>query len=273
MVVPGRRRLRSMASRVRFPLRGRLLRARLRLHERRLERAAPHDGPSTGPPGETPLPPARLRALTVPSFDAGYFLTTGRFNYEQINALLLGAGADPGSLGAVLDFGCGCGRVARWWPAAGGPELHGCDYNPELAGWCERNLPAISVRVNGLQPPLPYPDARFDLVYALSIFTHLPGPEQGRWVLELARVLAPGGYLCLTVAGEAQLDRLSPRERRAFARGEPVIQFEEMAGTNVCAAFHPRTYVEETLLGGLELVAEEPGSAPGAQDAYLARRS
>jgi SAM-dependent methyltransferase len=213
--------------------------------------------------------------MTVNPSDPEFFIWSGKAQFELIRSMLAGAGVDAASLGPVLDFGCGCGRIGRWWAELEGPELHGCDVNAELASWSGSNL-AMDTRHTGLEPPLPYQDDRFELVYALSIFTHLPAGLERRWLTELTRVLRPGGLLWLTVAGEAHLDRLSPRDRAAFARRERVTQFADVPGTNLCAAFHPAGYVTGAMLAGFELLGTVPGSADGAaptysQDAYLAR--
>jgi SAM-dependent methyltransferase len=272
-----RRRLRWAADRARFPGKSRLYGAGWSAYQRWVmgrNRGGGED-PLVAGPHYLALPPRRLRMLTVARPDVDFFIWSGYENFEQLRSMLAAAGVDPGSLGSVLDFGCGCGRIARWWPSVGEPDLHGCDRNAELAAWCDANLP-MQAGANGLAPPLPYAGGRFDLVYALSIFTHLPEQLQRRWIAELTRVLRPGGHLWLTLSGEAHLDRLSPAERAAFARGEPVTQFGEVPGSNLCAAFHPPGYVNGTLLSGLEIVAHVPGARDGAgvtlsQDAYLAR--
>jgi len=46
---------------------------------------------------------------------------------------------------------------------------------------------------------LPYRDSFFNLVYAYSVFTHLPEPAQNVWIPEIARVLRPGGVFVCTV--------------------------------------------------------------------------
>jgi SAM-dependent methyltransferase len=48
---------------------------------------------------------------------------------------------------------------------------------------------------------LPFPDGHFGLVYAGSIFTHL-GELHVAWLAELVRVLAPGGFLYITLHDE-----------------------------------------------------------------------
>jgi SAM-dependent methyltransferase len=101
----------------------------------------------------------------------------------------------------VLDFGCGPGRVAQWFqrinPAT---NVHGCDIDPEAIEWASANLPGIFVN-NGFEPPLPYSEKKFDLIYSISVFSHLPEELQFRWLEELRRVTKPGGYLLLSVHG------------------------------------------------------------------------
>ncbi len=74
-------------------------------------------------------------------------------------------------------------RVARHWAAVPGPEVHGCDYNPELVEWCASNLCSLRGDFrNELAPPLPYVSGSFDLIYALSVFTHLDDALQRAWL-------------------------------------------------------------------------------------------
>ena len=106
------------------------------------------------------------------------------------------------------------------------------------------------------------------------MLTHLPVPIQHAWVDELTRILRPGGLLLVSTHGTRYLDRLSPAERESFERGEVVVRYEEVAGTNLCTAFHPPAYVRERLGLGLELVLEAPEGAKGNphQDLFLFRK-
>lgn len=102
----------------------------------------------------------------------------------------------------ILDFGCGAGRVLRHFIHEGpGAEYWGCDINEGSIGWLEANLsPPLHVFVNGELPPLPQPDASFDLVYCVSVFTHL-ARSWSEWLIELHRVLKPDGLLLTTFLG------------------------------------------------------------------------
>jgi SAM-dependent methyltransferase len=223
-----------------------------------------------------PLPPPRLRLLVDGrSGGAEHFLRIGGQMAESIGTATAAAGAPVEELGAILDFGCGCGRVARHWAGVEGPEIHGCDYNEELVGWCEDNLLFLRATRNGLEPPLPYVSQSFDLIYALSVFSHLSEPLQQSWIGEFRRLLRPGGRLVLSVLGEAVRDRLTQAEQERFDRGELVVERPRMSGRNTCTAYHPRSYVTGRLLGDFAAVeAFDLGSPELAvfQDAYIARR-
>lgn len=221
-----------------------------------------------------PVPPARLRAKVVGKADAETFLSTGRDHASVLHYVLSQSGVELESVPRVLDFGCGCGRVIRWWPRVEGTALTGCDYNPALVRWCERNLPFASFAVNELLPPSPFGAGSFDLVYSLSILTHLTEEAQRAWIAEWRRILAPGGYLMFTVSGDSYTHKLSDEERARYDRGELILQFPRSQGGNLCAAIHPPRYVTEDLLGdGFELVGSRVGVQRYiAQDIYLARR-
>jgi SAM-dependent methyltransferase len=174
----------------------------------------------------------------------------------------------------VLDFGCGCGRVTRHWKDLPG-HVHGTDYNPHLLRWCAEHLKFADFSLNALEPPLPFADARFDLVYSISIFTHLDEPLQVPWMRELTRVVRPGGSILITLSGEERFRTLAAGERlrEAFDAGGLVVLKAERRGTNACGAYHSRRYVDDTLTAGLELLEYASGGADDVrQDAVLLRK-
>ncbi len=221
-----------------------------------------------------PLPPSRLMHLVAASEDVAWFLEGGARAAEGLRATLGRSGVEPEALGAILDFGCGCGRVIRHWEALRGPVLHGTDYNPALVSWCARNLPFAEFRVNGLDGGLDYEDATFGLVYALSVFTHLAGPSQEAWIGE-CRGCFGRGVTCSSRCTASTTPRGSPRPTARFRAGCLVVVAPERAGSNACAAFHPESYVRGALApaAGLEVVDFVPGALGNPrQDAYLLRK-
>lgn len=114
----------------------------------------------------------------------------------------------------ALDFGCGAGRTLRHFAGeAESAELWGADIDAASTGWLLDNLcPPFHVVRNGAAPPLPFDDGSFDVIWAISVFTHL-SDGWAEWLLELRRVLADDGHLIATILGD--------EHSRAYA-GEPL---------------------------------------------------
>ncbi len=233
-------------------------------------------GLGTGPEDENglALPGPFLRLSSAGTSDLGWFLESGKLARRSIEEGLESAGGELRRLGAILDLGCGCGRVLRQWADLEGPRIYGTDYNRRAVRWCRQNLPFARVSANDLEPPLPFEDASFDLVYALSVFTHLTARLQHSWMAEAHRVLRTDGHLVLTTHGGAYLSSLTEQERQAFERGELVVRADEVAGTNLCGAYHPEGWLARAFAESFEVAAFRPQGALGnpPQDLYVLRR-
>lgn len=222
---------------------------------------------------ELPLPPDVLRLMVAGTDDPEWFVAAGRRAAESLTALLARNGIAIEHCESVLDFGCGCGRVLRHLrhlPAA----LHGCDSNPVAVEWCANHLPFGAFAVNALESPLDYDAGTFDLVYAFSVFTHLPPRLQDHWMRELHRVLKPGGALVVSLHGDALRGRLTRGERADYRAGRLVVRGGDLAGTNHCAAFHPPAFVRGAFATEFEVLELAPAGATGnpPQDAWLLRK-
>jgi SAM-dependent methyltransferase len=102
----------------------------------------------------------------------------------------------------MLDFGCGSGKLLRHFLAeAERHELYGCDIDRPSVEWLQENLsPPLRVFSCEEEPGLDLPDGHLDLAVAMSVFTHLTDHWAG-WLLELHRVLKPGGQFIATFLG------------------------------------------------------------------------
>lgn len=221
-----------------------------------------------------PIPGPALRFMVAKGYvDREIFLREGEEGARFVVDMLAKQGQAIDQVGKLLDFGCGCGRVIRHLKGCGAEQLHGCDVNPIAIEWCQRFLDFATFKVNALEPPLPYPDNSFGLIYTYSVFTHLSVPLQTRWMDEMRRVLAPGGYLLLTVHGHAWAFRGLPNAQEVIDRGEIVVFREDRDGSNICCAFHPERYVREVLARGFEVLDFIPEGAKvfNPQDSYLLR--
>jgi SAM-dependent methyltransferase len=220
------------------------------------------------------IPPGKLIYLVAGHRDVREFLRSGRATNDAIRRLLTKHDLKIEQFESVLDFGCGVGRVMRHWHNTQGPNWHGTDYNPELIHWCRNNLKFAEFRINELGGQLPYDAESFDFIYVFSVFTHLSAPLQSFWINELSRVLKPGGYLYFTAHGEYYLSELNREEREQFLRGELVIREQDRSGENICAVFHPVSYVHQELARDLTVVDFVPGGAKSdsLHDVHLVRK-
>ena len=118
---------------------------------------------------------------------------------------------------SVLDFGSASGRVARHFRnQLDDVTVWAADINPDHIAWLRTHIPRNpkSVLVGEL-PGLPIADNSLDLVCAYSVFTHIDQQETG-WLLELHRVLRPGGMAYLTVHNDdtwAAMRKIDPSNR------------------------------------------------------------
>jgi len=114
----------------------------------------------------------------------------------------------------ILDFGCGCGRVIRYFSKLiENADFYGSDIDPEAIAWCQDHLAHLGqFVVNPPSPPLPFEDNFFDFVFSISVFTHLPEQMELTWLAELRRVTKPGGLLLLTSHGDHLLTPYVPEE-------------------------------------------------------------
>jgi SAM-dependent methyltransferase len=149
-----------------------------------------------------PVPPPELRATASCGHSPEMHLRSGADDFRMLAELYeLFAGRPAGSLTSLLDFGCGCGRLLRWFQTAlPDTRLLGADVRRASVDWCRQNLRGTFL-ANDVQPPLALPDASVDLVVSLSVFSHLSLASNRAWIRELARVCRPDGLVLLTSHG------------------------------------------------------------------------
>lgn len=118
----------------------------------------------------------------------------------------------------VLDFGCGFGRLLRFFMKDAAPgNLVGTDVDDGFISICRELFQGGTFDINKPFPPLSYADASFDIIYAYSVFSHLAEDAHRQWLKEFRRILRPGGLAFLTVRQKPFL------EHCAFLRTLPEI--------------------------------------------------
>lgn len=155
------------------------------------------DGP--GPGGALPLPPLRL-AQRIGSVTLDDFESSGR---DIRDAIVRALPEDFAWTGArCLDFGSGVGRALRHFsPEARAGEFWGCDIDGASIRWSVQNLsPPFRFFQIGEVPTLPFEPDSFDLVYAVSVLSHIHFTWH-QWLMEIRRIVKPGGVVFASFLG------------------------------------------------------------------------
>ncbi len=176
----------------------------------------------------------------------------------------------------ILDWGCGPGRIIRHFPelVGNGCTYYGTDYNARSIAWCSENLPEIKFNNNSLEAKLPYEDNFFDVIYGISIFTHLSATMHDEWYAELYRVLKPGGIMMLTTQGDIFKAKMTPAELEQYNKGQLVVRGQVKEGHRIFSAFQPKEFMN-TLFSNATIEAhieEPPVDGWYPQDKWIVRK-
>jgi SAM-dependent methyltransferase len=136
------------------------------------------------------------------------FLADGRKDMDSVVALLARNGVAQPIV--VLDLGCAAARMTRHFPRSQESEIWGADISAPHIDWCQRHLPDLNFVTVSTAPHLPFADGYFDFVFCASVFTHITDLADA-WLLEIRRVLKPGGHVYLTIQ-----DKVSAEEMRTI---------------------------------------------------------
>ena len=242
-----------------------------RFLERRLARA-----PVAAVDDGRPMPPPELLVAVAGGAGQAWFSERGQADAAKFMALAADTGVRTEGRLDVLDWGCGCGRIARWLApdvTARGGAFTGCDLNPKLVAWCAANLPG-RYAANGLQPPLPLEPESVDLVYAHSVLTHLTEDTARAWLAEIARVLRPGGAALLTFHDEAYAQAWGPPEVRARLGQEPYVVWNNaLEGSNYMSAWTTRARMAELAKPHFDVLRIVPGETEAPEQAVAVLRA
>ena len=177
-----------------------------------------------------------------------------------------------------MEFGCGTSRLLQHFRNVEGLRIVGTDANPKMAQWCSENISGIEYHHNELNPPLEFAeDNSFDLIYAFSVFTHIPAEAQRPWLREMRRILRPGGFLLCTVAGywlqrlfvsESDADRLQRDGYLQYTSGDQNASLSTQVGGSGWDIYQPRNEIIRIFGFELDLI----DYIPDAQDLLILRK-
>jgi SAM-dependent methyltransferase len=197
-------------------------------------------------PQGIPLPPVQLgaRVGATHADNLALYEEFGAETKEEILAILPEAWLFAGK--TVLDFGCGAGRTLRHFlDEAQIARVLGCDIHAESVAWLAECLcPPLEVFVNDEVPPLPLEDGSVDLVWAISVFTHLTDQAHA-WLVELHRILSDEGLLIATFHGPGAIETIAGERWDADRIGMTVLRHGESWDAGGPMVFHSPWWIRE----------------------------
>lgn len=230
--------------------------------------AGSQGAPSSPHDSRQPVVPSRQVRYACGHDDFDEFLRTGAEITTQLRlALKKHANRQLSDFPRVLDFGCGAGRIARF--TVKDTSVFGCDINAAGVEFCNRRLEAGEFYRNDHLPPLRYASGTFDLVYSISVFSHLRRDVEEAWLQELARVGAPGCVYLLTIQGEWMIDQtLGPDADDARSAGFLYLPTHERHGDAndfpdyYESSYHTSAYVRQQWSKHFEIIDIIQGDNP-----------
>lgn len=132
-----------------------------------------------------------------------YYFRDGRKSVETLRRVLWELGYEDRDPASLLEFASGYGCVTRhaahMFP---GTDWTACDIHRDAVDFVARELGVASVLSAHAPEELSAP-RRYEVVFALSFFSHMPELSWGRWLKALYGLVEEGGYLIFTTHGQA----------------------------------------------------------------------
>ncbi|MEL6478370.1 MAG: class I SAM-dependent methyltransferase [Pseudomonadota bacterium] len=149
------------------------------------------------------------------------FVRNGTVIFKEIEAAIEQylPGREIGNLD-ILDFGCGVGRVAMPFYYKYKKPTVCVDLVKVYIDYLQRVIPGAQPQMSTFQPPLPFADGSFDVIYSISVWTHLEPGSGAAWLDEVARLLRPGGVALISTSSYVQLERHRKHKERSKLWGD-----------------------------------------------------
>lgn len=206
------------------------------------------------------------------------FIIEGRQAFLAIQDILSRNGVLLGGDTKLLEFGVGCGRIARHFINSDLGQFLGLDVDDQLTSWCRDVLSKKDVRFSFFKseylPPLNLMESSIDIVYSISVFTHMQKETQEAWFGEISRIIKPGGYFLVSIIEETEdilpagirvQERVDDEYTRDWfgVSGAPETYF---------STANTERYVTDKIVRDFELVAKQPKAVRGRQSLLLYKK-
>lgn len=208
-----------------------------------------------------------------------WYFNGGEWNAAEVEEILSDAGCSLHAAGSVLEFACGYGRVTRHLACRMDPsKVTVSDIDRGAVDFVKRKFGVDGFYSTSTPEELAH-DRRYEVIFIVSLFSHLPMQSWGPWLKRLDQMLKPGGYLLFSTlpldAGGAEVD---DADKEGFERGFLYRAQNEtrgrLNGDQYGTASVSESFVQEMVSANFRgrLVAYRPREFNGVQDGYVLRR-
>ncbi len=178
----------------------------------------------------------------------------------------------------ILDWGCGAGRITKhilsYSPNA---IVYACDINESLIEWNKKNYANITFSTINNFTPTFYAPQFFDLVYGISIFTHIEEKQQKEWITELHRILKNKAVLLVTTQGSFYQDKLLPAQKKTLHQKGIYTQSYRQQGHRMMSAYHVSEYFRKMVQPFFTVLEYYSGASnpekAGGQDLWILQKT
>jgi len=195
-----------------------------------------------------PIPPNRDLFETF-KLDYELFFKDGQIAAKEILDYYRLYSSTPNDKTYVLDWGCGVGRVIQHIPSILKDAIcYGADINNERIEWNRSHIPSILFDVIEYKH-LPYPSSFFNLIYGISVFTHIHSNEQLFWIKELKRIMQSGSVAIISTHGNHYYNHLSTKEQQSISTNGSITNEYKKDGHHLMTTYNDsiafRTLLEQ----------------------------
>lgn len=204
------------------------------------------------------------------------YLADGWRTLSELMLLLEAVGQPLLKTPRVLEFASGHGRFTRHLvKALGAQRVVVSDVVPGAVEFA-RGTFGVEGFLSASAPEDVHWPGRYELVFVLSLFSHLPRSTWGRWLQALYGAVAPGGLLVFSTHGAkaAAFDSVSLDEEGFFFA--PSSESHAIDGQEYGTAFTTEAFVLQRIAeicGAQSLVHSVPVHFWNHQDAYVLRKA
>ncbi|MCC6917956.1 MAG: class I SAM-dependent methyltransferase [Alphaproteobacteria bacterium] len=228
-----------------------------------------------------PLPPPDLMRRMTGLATAADFVRGGT---EMLAALAKASPLPPAEFKNILDFGAGCGWLARFFKGYRGHYV-GVDSDIGAVAWIKAALPWVEGHLVAPRGRIPFAPGNFEGVLAATAFTRMDARDYTAALNELARVTEPAGTAMLGLLGPQALGRAERdadiRARLGVAEADIAKARAAMQGGGLYlarggerpAAFVSAAFADRACRDLYEIVSYTPAAIDGLMDLLVLRRT